>query len=103
MTMLMIERPRPRPAEVLGSHGSVIATLRVPEERGGMTSPHEVRVVAREVSIDTCAVYVDDARVGWIRRDGHYYLALAGDPAHMRECGHALLWDEAARMLLAAA
>lgn len=103
MTMLMIEQPHPRPAEVLGSHGSVVATLRVPEDRNGMLRPHEVQIVAREVSIDTCAVYVDDAMLGWIRRDGHYYLALTGDAAHQHECGHALLWDEAAAMLLGAA
>ena len=101
--MLMIERPHPRAAEVLGSHGSVVATLRVPDDRNGMVCPHEVEIVAREVSIDTCAVYVDTAMVGWIRRDGHYYLALTGEPGDVHECGHALLWDEAAAMLLAAA
>jgi len=63
----------------------------------------EVQLVAREVDLDTCAVYVDGRKQGWIHRDGHYYVAFAGEiPERARDCGHALLWDEAAALLLAA-
>lgn len=84
----------------------MIATVRVPD--GGRTdrsgdSLHEVELVAREVNLDTCAVYVDGCMRGWIHRDGHYYVAYAGQILEgARECGHALLWDEAAAMLLTA-
>ncbi|MCL2795249.1 MAG: hypothetical protein FWD85_08085 [Microbacteriaceae bacterium] len=104
--MLMLEQSRRRTAEVLGTHGSVVAVVRVPDEGRGDTSgvsPHEVELVAREVDLDTCALYRGTTRLGWIRRDGHYYLALVGEPGHPHECGHALLWDEAAAMLLTAA
>lgn len=104
--MLMLERPNPRAAGVLGTHGSMVATVRVPNEgRTGIAASamHEVKLVAREVDLDTAAVYVDGRRRGWIHRDGHYYVAYAGQiPERARDCGHALLWDEAAALLLTA-
>lgn len=100
----MLERPTPRPAGVLGTHGSMIATVRMPDDGRADTMgarPREVQLVAREVDLDTCAVYVDGRKRGWIHRDGHYYVAYAGDyPERAHECGHGLLWDEAAAMLL---
>ena len=100
----MLERPQPHSAGLLGTHGSFVATVRVPDEGFGDTSrvsPHEVELIVREVDLDTCAVYVDGHKCGWIHQDGHYYVALAGDiPEHAHECGHALLWDQAAAMLL---
>jgi len=102
----MLERPMPRAAGVLGTHGSVVATVRVPDEGRGAAlgaGPHEVEIVAREVDLDTCAVFLDGRKRGWIHRDGHYYVAYAGEiPERARECGHALLWDEAAALLLTA-
>jgi hypothetical protein len=105
-TVLMLERPAPRSASVLGTHGSVVATVRVagqgPADTSGPTL-REVQLVAREVDLDTCAVYVDGRKRGWIHRDGHYYVAFAGEiPERARDCGHALLWDEAAALLLTA-
>jgi hypothetical protein len=105
-TVLMLERPAPRSASVLGTHGSVVATVRVagqgPADTSGPTL-REVQLVAREVDLDTCSVYVDGRKRGWIHRDGHYYVAFAGEiPERARDCGHALLWDEAAAMLLTA-
>jgi hypothetical protein len=100
----MLERPSPRSAGVLGTHGSMVVTVRVPyEARAGCpSSMHEVELIAREVDLDTCAVFVDGRRCGWIHRDGHYYVAFAGEiPERAQECGHALLWDQAAAMLLA--
>ncbi|GAA4171440.1 hypothetical protein GCM10022287_10760 [Gryllotalpicola koreensis] len=94
----MLERPTPRTAGVLGTHGSMVANVRVPDEE-----PHVVQLVAREVDIDTCAVYVDGRKRGWIHRDGHYYVAYSGQiPERAHDCGHALLWDEAAALLLMA-
>lgn len=94
----MLERPTPHTAEVLGTHGSIVATVRVPAEE-----LHEVQLVAREVDLSTCAVYVDGRQRGWIHRDGHYYVAYSGQiPERARDCGHALLWDEAAALLLTA-
>jgi hypothetical protein len=100
----MLERPSPRSAGVLGTHGSMVVTVRVPDDAraGCPTSMHEVELIAREVDLDTCAVFVNGHRCGWIHRDGHYYVAFAGEiPERAQECGHALLWDEAAAMLLA--
>lgn len=102
----MLERPRPHSAALLGTHGSIMATVRVPD--GGFAgtsqvSQHEVELIVREVDLDTCAVYVDGRKRGWIHRDGHYFVALAGEiPERARDCGHSLLWDEAATMLLEA-
>jgi len=101
----MLERPDPRSARVLGTHGSAVATVRVPDE-GNPGAPgcttREIVLVVREVDLDTCVVFVDGRKRGWIHRDGHYYVALAGEiPERAHECGHALLWDEAAAMLLA--
>lgn len=101
----MLERLPPRSARVLGTHGSAVVTVRVPDDRS-LAAPgsaaREVVLVVREVDLDTCAVFVDGRKLGWIHRDGHYYVALAGEiPERARECGHALLWDEAAAMLLA--
>lgn len=104
----MLERPAPRSAGVLGTHGSIVATVRVAEQGPTDAGPsrgevREVQLVAREVDLDTCAVYVDGRKQGWIHRDGHYYVAFAGEiPERARDCGHALLWDEAAALLLAA-
>ena len=90
----------------LRTHGSFVATVRVPDDGFGdasTASPHEVQLVVREVDLDTCAVYLDGRKCGWVHRDGHYFVALAGDiPERAHDCGHALLWDEAAAMLLAA-
>lgn len=100
----MLERPTPRPAGVLGTHGSIVATVRVPSEGRADTSSgsmREVQLVAREVDLDTCSVSVGGHTCGWIHRDGHYYVAYTGTiPGHAHECGHALLWDEAVAMLL---
>jgi hypothetical protein len=97
----MLERPAPRPAGVLGTHGSTLATVRVPRADG---APFEVQLVAREVDLDTCAVYVDGRKRGWIHHEGHYYVAYAGQiPEYAHDCGHSLLWDEAAALLLSAA
>ncbi|HEY0248405.1 MAG TPA: hypothetical protein VGC45_09105 [Gryllotalpicola sp.] len=102
--MLMLEPSPPRAAGVLGTHGSIVATVRVPARADTSGSgPREVELLAREVDLDTCVVFVDGRMRGWIHRDGHYYVAFAGEiPERARECGHALLWDEAAAMLLAA-
>lgn len=102
----MLERPVPRAAGVLGTHGSLSVTLRLPEDDlaavpGG--SGNVVQVVVREVDLDTCAVFVDGRKRGWIHRDGHYYVAYSGEiPERARNRGHALLWDEAAILLLTA-
>ncbi|WP_022881037.1 hypothetical protein [Gryllotalpicola ginsengisoli] len=105
--MLMLEPPHPRSAEVLGTHGSMLATVRVPaQDRADSSSARteSVELVAREVDLDTCAIYVDGRMRGWIHRDGHAYVALAGTvPEKAKDCGHSLLWDEAAALLLAAA
>jgi hypothetical protein len=84
----------------------MLARVRMPDDGaadGLGERPREVELVVREVSLDTCAVYADGRMRGWIHRDGHFYVALAGQiPERARECGHALLWDEAAALLLAA-
>jgi hypothetical protein len=102
----MLERPTPRTAGVLGTHGTMSAVVRVAAEGPGdvaFASTREVELVVREVDLDTCAVYHDGRKCGWIHRDGRYYIAFSGEiPERAHECGHALLWDEAAAMLLAA-
>jgi hypothetical protein len=104
--MLMLERPAPRAAGVLGTHGSLSVTLRLPDDDLAVfpgDALHEVQVVAREVDLDTCAVFVDGRKRGWIHRDGHYYVAYSGEiPERAHDCGHAMLWDEAAALLLTA-
>lgn len=102
----MLERATRRSAGVLGTHGSIVAIVRVPDDGpgdGAAGGLHEVELIAREVDLDTCAVYVDGRMRGWIHRDGHYYVAYRGQiPERARECGHSLLWDAAAAKLLAA-
>lgn len=102
----MIERSAPRSAGVLGTHGSMSVVVRVaPEDRGETLfgSTREVELVVREVDLDTCAVFHDGHKCGWIHRDGRYYVAYSGEiPERAQECGHSLLWDEAAAMLLSA-
>lgn len=106
----MLERSAPRSAGLLGTHGSFVVTIRVPAEGSPALADvldaalREVELVVREVDLDTCSVYLDGRKQGWIRRDGHYYVAFAGEiPDRAEECGHALLWDEAAVMLLSRA
>ena len=61
----------------------------------------EVAVIARELTPDMHQVLVDGHHAGFVRRDGHVFIALSGPtPAHAAECGRGLLWDEAAARLL---
>jgi hypothetical protein len=94
MTMIDRRAARPSPGS---SNGFTALTVRIPvHTRLFDRDVLELPVVVHRVDADTTEVLIDGAFVGYIRRDGTHFLALAGHPlANAQPCGRSDLWDHA--------